>query len=120
MSAAAGNQGAARDVAAFDVRALSLTTAVLSGLALLSAASLWYGSWKLGPPDNNWMGTVPSWLGVLEPLFAGLGVWLWWFARRQARRHGLRAWPAHAALVVCVAATLAWTVWVIWFSSPPV
>jgi hypothetical protein len=56
----------------------------------------------------------------LEPLFAGLGVWLWWFARRQARRHGLRAWPAHAALVVCLAATLVWAVWMIWFSSPPV
>jgi hypothetical protein len=114
------DQAAGHDLARFDVRALPIITPVLASLALLSAASLWYGTWTLGPPDNNWMGTLPSWLGGLEPLFAGVGVWLWWFARRQARRHGLRAWPAHVALIVCLAATVSWVVWMVWFSSPPV
>jgi hypothetical protein len=118
---AGDDQNAGQDEAVRDFRALSIITAILAGLALLSVVSLWYELWTLGPPDNNWMYALPGGLGgVLEPLLAGLGVWLWWFARRTARRHGLRAWTAYLALAVCLAATASWAVWMIWFSSEPI
>jgi cytochrome bd-type quinol oxidase subunit 2 len=102
-----------RDVAQFDLRALVVVIGLLAGLGLLSAGSLWYQTWTLGPRDSNWLGTFPDWFGVLAPVFAGFGVWLWWFARRIAHRHGLRTWPAHVACIVALVAALVWAVWMV-------
>jgi hypothetical protein len=99
--------------AKLDLRALGVVALVLSGLALVCAGSLWYNTWTLGYPDSNWLDTFGDWAGDFAPVLAGFGMWLWWFAHRIAREHGLQARLANLAVVVCVVAASVWIIWLV-------